>query len=71
MLPEKLSEKNKDISAVWSIISLEFIINEKRRSNMSAKISYGILKGIQEAGRTSFSVDEVDQKSDFIFLRDF
>ncbi|MFN4220616.1 MAG: hypothetical protein ACK4GJ_06860, partial [bacterium] len=65
LFSEKLSEENNDISAVWSLISLEFIINEKRRSNMSAKTSYGILKGIQEVGRNSFSLKEIDQEKRF------
>lgn len=65
MSSEKLTEKNNDLSTVWNLVLLEFIINQKRRSNMSAKTSYGILKAIQEEGERSFSLEEIDQEKRF------
>ncbi|MCM8776865.1 MAG: hypothetical protein NC905_01180 [Candidatus Omnitrophica bacterium] len=65
ILSERLSEKNNDMLPVWSLILLEFLINQKRRLNMSAGTSYGILKGIQEIGRKSFSLNEIDQEKRF------
>jgi hypothetical protein len=32
---------------------------------MSAKTSYGILKGIEEVGKTSFSLEEIEQEKRF------
>lgn len=65
MLSEKISQRNTDMLPLWSMILLEFLINQKRRSNMSAKTSYGILKGIQESGMISFSLEEIDQEKRF------
>ncbi|MEO0232238.1 MAG: hypothetical protein ABIM29_06825 [candidate division WOR-3 bacterium] len=65
MLSEKIKDKDTYLLPIWSIILLEFLINQKRRSNMSAKTSYGILKGIQEAGRISFSLEEIDKEKRF------
>lgn len=71
MFSEKLSEKDTDMNPVWSLILLEFLINQKRRSNMSAKTSYWILKGILEAGKTSFSLNEIDQDKRFHIAQRF
>jgi len=65
MLSEKLSERDKYMLPIWSLILLEFLINQKRRLNMSAEKSYGILKSIQAVSRRSFSIEEIDQEKRF------
>ncbi len=65
MLSERIKNKDADLLPIWSIILLEFLINQKRRLNMEAKKSYGILKSIQEEGRRSFSLDEIDKDKRF------
>lgn len=65
MFWEKIRDKDTYILPIWSIILLEFLINQKRRSNMCAKTAYGILKSIQEVGRKSFSLDEIDKDKRF------
>lgn len=65
MLSEKIKDKDTNLKPLWSIILLEFLIKQKRRSNMSANMSYRILKGIQEAGRISFSLEEIDKEKRF------
>ena len=65
IIQEKIKEKDTNFLPVESLIFLEFLINQKRRLNMDAKKSYGILKGIEEAGRKAFSVEEIDQEKRF------
>jgi len=65
IVQEKIKEKDTNFSAVESLIFLEFLINQKRRLNMSAKTSYGILKRIEEVGKTAFSLEEIDQEKRF------
>lgn len=68
---EKLSEHNNNFSSIWNLILLEFVINQKRRLNMSAKTSYGILKNIQEQGKAIFSLDEIDREKRFHIAQRF
>jgi len=65
IIQEKIKEKDTNFLAVESLIFLEFLINQKRRLNMDAKTSYGILKGIEKAGRKAFSLEEIDQEKRF------
>ncbi|MCM8772225.1 MAG: hypothetical protein NC922_04005 [Candidatus Omnitrophica bacterium] len=65
MFSEKIRDKDTYMLPIWSIILLEFLINQKRRLNMDAKKSYGILKSIQEEGRRSFSLEEIDKDKRF------
>jgi CRISPR-associated protein Cst1 len=68
---EKIEEKDINISPIESLIFLEFLVNQKRRLNMDAKKSYGILKRIEETGRIVFSLEEIDQDKRFHIAQRF
>ncbi len=65
IIQDKIEKKDTDFSSLESLIFLEFLINQKRRFDMSAKTSFGILKGIEEVGTTVFSTEEIDQEKRF------
>ncbi|MEM3467629.1 MAG: hypothetical protein QXL75_02410 [archaeon] len=65
MFSEKIKDKDTYMFPIWSIILLEFLINQKRRLSMDAKKSYRILKSIQEEGKRSFSLKEIDKDKRF------
>lgn len=65
IIQDKIEAKDTNFSSVESLIFLEFLMNQKRRFDMSAKTSYGILKGIEEAGKTSFTLKEIEQEKRF------
>jgi len=68
---EKIKEKDINISPIESLIFLEFLVNQKRRLNMNAKKSYGILKRIEDTGRIVFSLKEIDQDKRFHIAQRF
>jgi len=71
MFQEKINERDIDFLPIESLIFLEFLINQKRRLNMNAKKSYGILKGIEVVGQTVFSLEEIDQEKRFHITQRF
>jgi CRISPR-associated protein Cst1 len=74
-LKDYLNKEQQRLSALWALISLEYLINQQRKqlkggSKMNLKSTYGILSSIRKAGEESFQA-EIDQEKRYHIAQRF
>jgi CRISPR-associated protein Cst1 len=75
-IKDYLNKKQNRILPLWSLISLEHLINQRRKqlkegNKMGVKSTYGILSSIRRSGAEGFLPSEIDQEKRYHIAQRF